>query len=171
MQSIATLVQDDPYLKMPISERIALRRRRREIFRPAIEPKITLVADAPVPPEPIAKPKPLWFGVIEDITPQAARPQVKDIQLATCRHYDISRADMLSPVQTKDLVLPRHVAIFLCKKLSPERSLPDIGRRFGGRDHTTCLFAFRKIERLIKEDLELASNVADIEADIAELFA
>jgi chromosomal replication initiator protein len=57
------------------------------------------------------------------------------------------------------VVVPRQVGMYLAKKLTP-RSLPEIGRRFGGRDHSTVLHAVRKIEELMKSDDRLAREVA-----------
>ena len=60
-------------------------------------------------------------------------------------------------------VIPRQVSMYIAKVLTP-RSLPEIGRRFGGRDHTTVLHAVRKIERLLLTDEKLAADVAAIKA-------
>ena len=68
------------------------------------------------------------------------------------------RADILSLRRTATVVKPRQVAMFLSKALTP-RSLPEIGRRFGGRDHTTVLHAVRKIEGLVSQDHALAEEV------------
>jgi chromosomal replication initiator protein len=66
-------------------------------------------------------------------------------------HYGVSRADILSSRRTAVVVKPRQVAMFLAKTLTM-RSLPEIGRRFGGRDHTTVLHAVRKIDALLQND-------------------
>ena len=75
------------------------------------------------------------------------RVKIEDIQRAVARHYNVSRADMLSSRRTANVVRPRQIAMYLAKTLTL-RSLPEIGRRFGGRDHTTVLHAVRKIENL-----------------------
>lgn len=93
------------------------------------------------------------------------RTTVQEIQRAVCRYYRISRADMLSERRTVNIVRPRQVAMYLSKKLTL-RSLPYIGLRFGGRDHTTVLHSVRKIA-----GLRLANGTLDAElAELEELF-
>lgn len=70
--------------------------------------------------------------------------KVEDIQRVVALHYGTSREDLLSGKRTAPVVKTRQVAMYLCKLLTG-RSLPEIGRRFGGRDHTTVLHAFNKI--------------------------
>jgi chromosomal replication initiator protein len=70
----------------------------------------------------------------------------------------VSRADLLSSRRTANVVRPRQVAMYLAKILTL-RSLPEIGRRFGGRDHTTVLHAVRKIETLAGNDSALADEI------------
>ena len=70
----------------------------------------------------------------------------------------MSRADILSSRRTAVVVKPRQVAMFLAKTLTM-RSLPEIGRRFGGRDHTTVLHAVRKIEGLSQTDGALREEI------------
>ena len=77
------------------------------------------------------------------------RVKIEDIQRIVARQYNVSRADLLSSRRTANVVRPRQVAMYLAKTLTL-RSLPEIGRRFGGRDHTTVLHAVRKIENLVE---------------------
>ena len=86
------------------------------------------------------------------------RVRIEDIQRVVARHYNVSKADLLSARRTRTIVRPRQVAMYLAKVLTP-RSLPEIGRRFGGRDHTTVLHAVRKIEDLIQGDRTLAEEI------------
>ena len=79
------------------------------------------------------------------------RVKIEDIQKLVANHYNVTRADILSSRRTAVVVKPRQVAMFLAKALTM-RSLPEIGRRFGGRDHTTVLHAVRKIEALSQND-------------------
>ena len=72
------------------------------------------------------------------------RIKIEDIQRVVARQYNVSRSDLLSSRRTANVVRPRQVAMYLAKTLTL-RSLPEIGRRFGGRDHTTVLHAVRKI--------------------------
>ena len=86
------------------------------------------------------------------------RVKIEDIQRVVARHYNVSKADLLSSRRTRTIVRPRQIAMYLAKMLTP-RSLPEIGRRFGGRDHTTVLHAVRKIEGLIEGDMTLADEI------------
>src|SRR5205814_1301683 len=78
------------------------------------------------------------------------RIKIEDIQRVVARQYNVSRSDLLSSRRTANVVRPRQVAMYLAKTLTL-RSLPEIGRRFGGRDHTTVLHAVRKIETLVSK--------------------
>ena len=86
------------------------------------------------------------------------RVRIEDIQRVVARHFNVSKADLLSSRRTRTIVRPRQIAMYLAKMLTP-RSLPEIGRRFGGRDHTTVLHAVRKIEELIEGDKSLADEI------------
>jgi len=86
------------------------------------------------------------------------RIRIEEIQRIVSRHYNVSRSDLLSNRRTRTIVKPRQVAMYLAKVLTP-RSLPEIGRRFGGRDHTTVLHAVRKIEGLADTDPTLAQEI------------
>lgn len=86
------------------------------------------------------------------------RVKIEDIQRVVARQYNVSRSDLLSSRRTANVVRPRQVAMYLAKTLTL-RSLPEIGRRFGGRDHTTVLHAVRKIEALVTKDVALADEV------------
>lgn len=95
------------------------------------------------------------------------RVKIEDIQRIVARHYNVSRADILSARRTATVVRPRQVAMYLAKVLTL-RSLPEIGRRFGGRDHTTVLHAVRKIDGLIGRDNALAEDVDLLKRMLAE---
>ena len=99
--------------------------------------------------------------VLRDMSanPDQCRVRIDDILKVIGRHYNVARADLLSPRRARSVVVPRQVGMYLAKKLTP-RSLPEIGRRFGGRDHSTVLHAVRKIEELMKSDDRLAREVA-----------
>ena len=85
-------------------------------------------------------------------------PKIDHIQRVVARQYNISRADILSSRRTAETVRPRQVAMYLAKTLTTH-SLPAIGRKFGGRDHTTVLHSVRKVEALIALDTTLLENV------------
>lgn len=91
-------------------------------------------------------------------TQDPRRVKIDDIQKLVASHYNISRADILSSRRTANVVRPRQIAMYLSKVLTL-RSLPEIGRRFGGRDHTTVLHAVRKIEELVGKDKSLAEVI------------
>jgi len=86
------------------------------------------------------------------------RVRIEDIQRVVARHYNVSRQELVSNRRTRVIVKPRQIAMYLAKTLTP-RSFPEIGRRFGGRDHTTVLHAVRKIEDLIDKDTKLSHEV------------
>ncbi len=80
-----------------------------------------------------------------------AKTSIEDIQRKTAEFYKLDVKDFHSPQRARRVARPRQVAMYLSRKLTT-RSLPEIGRRFGGRDHTTVLHACRRIEALIVED-------------------
>ncbi|WP_397420327.1 chromosomal replication initiator protein DnaA [Phenylobacterium sp.] len=83
---------------------------------------------------------------------------VDTIQKVVAEHYALKQADLLSERRARAIARPRQVAMWLAKQITT-RSLPDIGRRFGGRDHTTVLHAVRRIEALKADDPVLARDV------------
>jgi chromosomal replication initiator protein len=95
------------------------------------------------------------------------RIKIEDIQRVVARQYNVSRSDLLSSRRTANVVRPRQVAMYLAKTLTL-RSLPEIGRRFGGRDHTTVLHAVRKIEALVGKDVALQDEVESLKRQLQE---
>ncbi|MCA0400113.1 MAG: chromosomal replication initiator protein DnaA [Proteobacteria bacterium] len=95
------------------------------------------------------------------------RVKIEDIQRLVANHYNVSRADILSSRRTATVVRPRQIAMYLAKFLTL-RSLPEIGRRFGGRDHTTVLHAVRKIEGMVTTDQELAGEIDHLKRMLQE---
>ncbi len=85
----------------------------------------------------------------------------------TFAKYNVSRADLLSSRRTANVVRPRQVAMYLAKVLTL-RSLPEIGRRFGGRDHTTVLHAVRKIENLAGNDSAFAEEIEALKRQLQD---
>jgi chromosomal replication initiator protein len=83
---------------------------------------------------------------------------IEDIQRKVCEYYNLKISDLLSDRRVKTLARPRQLAIYLSKLLT-SKSLPDIGRKFGGRDHTTVLHSVRKIQELILNDPEIQSDI------------
>ena len=95
------------------------------------------------------------------------RVRIEDIQRIVARQYNVSRADLLSSRRTANVVRPRQVAMYLAKVLTL-RSLPEIGRRFGGRDHTTVLHAVRKIENLAGNDSAFAEEIESLKRQLQD---
>jgi chromosomal replication initiator protein len=73
-------------------------------------------------------------------------------------HYNIRLSDMIGPKRVRTIARPRQIAMYLAKQLT-SRSLPEIGRRFGGRDHTTIMHGVRKVEELMTSDSQLSDDL------------
>ena len=86
------------------------------------------------------------------------RVTIDEIQRQVAEHYNVRIADMHSARRARNVARPRQVAMYLAKQLTP-RSLPEIGRKFGGRDHTTVMHAVKKVEELIAEDASFAQDI------------
>lgn len=86
------------------------------------------------------------------------RITIDEIQRKVAEHYNLRVADMHSARRARNVARPRQIAMYLAKKLTA-RSLPEIGRKFGGRDHTTVMHAVRKVEELIAEDAQISQDV------------
>jgi len=83
---------------------------------------------------------------------------IEDIQRKVAEHYNIRLSDLVGPKRLRTVARPRQMAMYLSKQLTT-RSLPEIGRRFGGRDHTTIMHGVKKIEELMSIDSQLADDV------------
>ncbi|WP_293572958.1 chromosomal replication initiator protein DnaA [Phaeobacter sp.] len=83
---------------------------------------------------------------------------VEEIQRKVSEYYNIRMSDIIGPKRLRSYARPRQVAMYLCKQLT-SRSLPEIGRRFGGRDHTTVMHGVRRIEELKTIDGQIAEDV------------
>ncbi|AHA27390.1 chromosomal replication initiator protein DnaA [Candidatus Liberibacter americanus] len=93
--------------------------------------------------------------------------RIEDIQRMVSKHYNISRTDLLSNRRVRTIVRPRQIAMYLSKIMTP-RSFPEIGRRFGDRDHTTVLHAVRKIEKSMEKDTVIKKEVELLKRLISE---
>lgn len=87
---------------------------------------------------------------------------VSEIQERVASFYDLQASDMKSARRARAISRPRQVAMYLARRLTP-RSLPDIGRRFGDRDHTTVMHAIRTVERLRLTDPEIDAEIRRLE--------
>lgn len=111
----------------------------------------------------------MWFHDLVNCPPPSKGKRalsVLDIQRAVANNFEISLIEMLSDRRTNRLVKPRQTAMFIAKSLTT-RSLPEIGRRFGGRDHTTVLHAIKRVEEFMAKDEVFAARVAAIKASLS----
>ncbi|MDN5006410.1 helix-turn-helix domain-containing protein, partial [Bradyrhizobium sp. GCM10027634] len=102
--------------------------------------------------------EPSWFVVL---APGKGSRSIRDIQKAVCERYRVTLADMLSPRRSDCIAFPRQVAYYLCKELTLA-TLPQIGRRFGGRDHSSVHHGVAKIARRLQTDEALAKTVGEL---------
>ncbi|KXG84543.1 chromosomal replication initiation protein [Agrobacterium bohemicum] len=156
-QRIATARQEDPAFDIPeeivshVARSVTASGRELEgafnqlIFRRSFEPNLS-----------VERVDELLAHLVG--TGEPKRVRIEDIQRIVARHYNVSRQELVSNRRTRVIVKPRQIAMYLAKMLTP-RSFPEIGRRFGGRDHTTVLHAVRKIEELIGGDTKLGHEV------------
>jgi chromosomal replication initiator protein len=86
------------------------------------------------------------------------RVTIEEIQRKVAEHFNIKIAEMQSARRARAVARPRQVAMYLAKQLT-SRSLPEIGRKFGGRDHTTVMHAVRKVEELRSTDASFSEDV------------
>ena len=90
---------------------------------------------------------------------------IDNIQKIVASFFHISLQDMLSPRRSRSLARPRQIAMYLSKKLT-SKSLPDIGRKFSNRDHTTVIHAVKKIDQLIEKDEGIKNNIIEIKKQL-----
>ncbi|WP_054004442.1 chromosomal replication initiator protein DnaA [Shimia sp. SK013] len=83
---------------------------------------------------------------------------VEEIQRKVAEHYNIRLSDMIGPKRVRNFARPRQIAMYLCKQLT-SRSLPEIGRRFGGRDHTTVMHGVKRVEELRTQDAQISDDL------------
>ena len=129
--------------------------------QPPPAPAMLVPGAAPAPPPP---PKPV------ELAPPIKRHPMVVIQRAVAAAYGIEFAELLAPRRSRQFVRPRQIAMYLSSKLLPV-SLPQIGRRFGDRDHTTVLHAIRKIELMRQTDLEFEFKLKKLMDDLKETLA
>jgi chromosomal replication initiator protein len=94
---------------------------------------------------------------------------VATIQQVVAREWGVTPDGLRSKTRTKQLTVPRQVAMYLCRTMT-RKSFPQIGRAFGKRDHTTVLYAFRRIEKALPEDPRMADDIARVEAVIFDMI-
>ena len=106
---------------------------------------------------------PVTIAYAEDVLSEMFRASkrritIDEIQKRVSDHFRIRQTEMVSARRAREVARPRQIAMYLAKQLTP-RSLPEIGRRFGGRDHTTVIHAVRQIEKLRGLDHDLDNDV------------
>lgn len=122
---------------------------------PAVEAPTIAPPSAPDPDPPVAI-------VVAEVWPIPL--SMLHIKQTTCEYFGVSVSEVVSARRTKHIINPRHVAVYLCKELTPY-SLPAIGRAFGGRDHTTILHSLRRINNLlIRRNPVITAAVSKIRA-------
>jgi chromosomal replication initiator protein len=106
-------------------------------------------------------------GLLRDLVSsgEPRRIRIEDILKIVSRHYGVSRNDILSERRHRSVVWPRQIGMYLAKQMTA-RSLPEIGRRFGNRDHTTVLHAIRKIEGQISSNAQLKDEIEDLKKQL-----
>jgi len=95
----------------------------------------------------------------------ASVPSIEDVQRVVANYYKLPQLEMKSARRDREVARPRQIAMYLSRELTP-RSLPQIGRRFGDRDHTTVLHAIRRIEQLFRTDVELARDIGILRREL-----
>ena len=103
--------------------------------------------------------------ILKDVYNSAKIISIDKIQNITSNFFSISLDEMLSQRRTRPLARPRQIAMYLAKKLTT-RSLPEIGRKFANRDHTTVIHAVKTIDKLLKNDEKMANNIEEIKSII-----
>ena len=106
-------------------------------------------------------------NILKDIFNQNKVITVDKIQNVVSNYFNISLSEMLSQRRSRPLARPRQIAMYLAKKLT-SRSLPEIGRRFANRDHTTVIHAVKTISRLTDQDDEMKKNISQIKSLLLE---
>ncbi|MEL6257607.1 MAG: DnaA/Hda family protein [Pseudomonadota bacterium] len=95
-------------------------------------------------------------------------PSIDMVKRAAMRAFQVSKADLESPRKQRAIVYPRQIAMYLCREMT-DKSLPQIGHSFGKRDHTTIMYAHRKITKKVKEDASVAADVERVRACVDEI--
>ena len=106
-------------------------------------------------------------NILKDVFSQIRVITVDKIQNVVSNYFNIALSEMLSQRRSRPLARPRQIAMFLAKKMT-SRSLPEIGRRFANRDHTTVIHAVKTISRLSEQDDEMKKNISQIKILLLE---
>lgn len=138
--------------------------------RPAVKPAVN--PDAKPDPQSWLAQRMPWPCHAEDLVrvemvknEYIERQTARRIIIAVANEYGLKEGDICSTRRMENLVIPRHIAMYLAKAIT-KRSFPEVGRRFGGRDHTTVLHACRKIEKMMAESESFAAEVNALRAKL-----
>lgn len=112
----------------------------------------------------------MWMYDLATYKPQPFANKIRIVIDVVCQHFGVTRDDISSSRRTADIVLPRQVAMHLARKTTL-KSLPEIGRSFGDRDHTTVLHSDRKIADLAARDALFSSQLLALELKIRGMLA
>lgn len=107
--------------------------------------------------------------VIRRHSGEVREPTIDVIKKATLKVFPIARTDLEGPCKMQAFVYPRQIAMYLCRTMT-KKSFPQIGRAFGKRDHTTVLYAFRRIEKTLVTEPRVAADIARVEAIILDML-
>lgn len=130
----------------------------------AIPPKPSL---APIlqlrkPPKPVAFDAGwdgMWFwDLVHGHSKEPRTILVRDIQEAVCKHFGMTLLDLLSSRRTADVAYPRHIAFYICREMT-KHGFAELGRRFGGRDHTTVIHGDQRIRGMYGFDMRVTCDV------------
>jgi chromosomal replication initiator protein len=104
--------------------------------------------------------------ILKDILIEKKREvSIEEIQKLVANHYGIKISELKSSKRMKALVLPRQIAMYLSRQLT-SHSFPEIGERFGGKDHSTIIHAIKKIEKIMEEDFQVRSTINSLKKEL-----
>lgn len=143
---------------------------------PEPTPEPTSVEIEPAsPPQPIfyaRKPLNFWpiIGTKYAVRPSSTRVRIEHVFAVVCPYYKVKHLDMISARRANSVVIPRQIAMYLAKTLTPN-SLPQVGRQFGNRDHTTVMHAVNKISLLVEASPAIRDEIEILSREIRNLAA
>jgi len=129
------------------------------VYRPVPAAPVAVTPE----PEPVVAPREPWFRIVG-----LEAPTIRDVQEIVGEFYGFSIVDLRSVRRDFPLARVRQIAMYLAKTVT-EKTLPEIGRRFGGRDHTTAMHAVRRIKSLMLVDRELSDEVEELKLRLEAL--
>jgi hypothetical protein len=107
--------------------------------------------------------KPGWFEIVSEDMPPGSAMKIDDVIRVCCKYFDMTRSELTSARRNARVVYARQIAMYLAKHHTT-KSYPEIGRRLGGRDHTTVIHGQRRIESQLLKNAGVAYDVAQVEA-------